>query len=687
MTSLFGGGTSLVVGAAGSVIPQQFTPIDGQTLFTLSAFSYIPNTASLWVFVNGDKQRSGLDYTETSSTSFTLTFSVLATDVVEVIGFPAATLTVSGLTSVVSNLIAENQTATAGQTLFTLTTGAYTPGNNSLVVYMNGLKLRKGTDYIETSTISITLVSGANIGDEIDFIFGTVVNASIGAGTVGFTQSGTGAVATDVQTALRNLVVTSIANLKTVAKGTSPSVFVTGYYAQGDGGGGAYYYDSTDTSSVDNGGTIIVAADGGRWKLSTQGFISCKQFGAYGDNTHDDTAALNAWIAYLITAGNGNGRTGLWTAGKYKVSGTGVLVSITNYLPPMYTDGADQTILTGSITTLITFSAPTSGMLPNVQWGGIRVDGGLASGMNEGVRVNGLSFFTLKGWHFYNVMYGVRLYNLAAGVFGEGVVTEDCYFDTTCTTAWRYSVGAGTNSARSSGMKSCTINMQTGPAVIIDSGVVPYYAPMDVTFWNYNANGVFIQNNSSQCPVLGNFTMESFPATNKLTMCSGSGYILWMGAIAGWGTNWSKLFKGNLIRCKEFFSTSDGGTAYLTDTTSGQIASTGVGQSFTIPYFAGSHVTDAVPKMQDSAILTLSVSNTSTGYLWQGTYMLMSGSAANVVNPAVIASNLITNTAGYGAMTVSQGTSYNVTVSNGATATGTLCTYSIQYLTGLIRDQ
>ena len=203
MTSLFGGGTSLVVGAAGSVIPQQFTPIDGQTVFTLSAFSYIPNTASLWVFVNGDKQRSGLDFTESSGTSFTLNSPVLAIDVVEVIGFPAATLTVSGLGAGANNFLSENQTATAGQTVFTLSSAAYTPGSNSIVVYMNGLKLRKGTDYTESSTTSITLVSAASLGDELDFIIGSTIGSSISAGVVGFQQSGTGAVARTVQDKLR----------------------------------------------------------------------------------------------------------------------------------------------------------------------------------------------------------------------------------------------------------------------------------------------------------------------------------------------------------------------------------------------------------------------------------------------------------------------------------------------------
>ena len=57
-------------------------------------------------------------------------------------------------------------TATAGQTLFTLG-GTYTPGNNSLQVVVNGLLLVKTTDYAETSSNTITFVSGLSAGDEV----------------------------------------------------------------------------------------------------------------------------------------------------------------------------------------------------------------------------------------------------------------------------------------------------------------------------------------------------------------------------------------------------------------------------------------------------------------------------------------------------------------------------------------
>jgi hypothetical protein len=92
MTSLFGGGTSINVNASGTLVPQVFAPTDGQTVFNLTLFSYTIGTNSLLVFINGIKQRVGVDFTETSTTSFTLLTAVTALDTVEVIGFPLATL-------------------------------------------------------------------------------------------------------------------------------------------------------------------------------------------------------------------------------------------------------------------------------------------------------------------------------------------------------------------------------------------------------------------------------------------------------------------------------------------------------------------------------------------------------------------------------------------------------------------
>ncbi len=103
-------------------------------------------------------------------------------------------------------------------------------------------------------------------------------------------------------------VVNSIAALRLLLKTSiSKSAFVTSYYGDHAGGGGEYSLDATDVSSADNGGTIIVAADGGRWKLSYNGRVDVKQFGAKGNNVQNDQpfiqAALDAVKAIYLPAG------------------------------------------------------------------------------------------------------------------------------------------------------------------------------------------------------------------------------------------------------------------------------------------------------------------------------------------------------------------------------------------------
>jgi len=98
--------------------------------------------------------------------------------------------------------------------------------------------------------------------------------------------------------------VTTIANLRTISKTQTTSVFVEGYYKSGDGGGGNYYCDLSDTTSKDNGGSIIVAIDGARWKLTQTDTLSIKQFGAKGDFATNDTVAFQSTIN-AITAQKG----------------------------------------------------------------------------------------------------------------------------------------------------------------------------------------------------------------------------------------------------------------------------------------------------------------------------------------------------------------------------------------------
>lgn len=93
MTSIFGGGQTVNVNVNGTLVPESFTATAGQTVFNITNFTYTPGTNSLLVFLNSGKQVIDKDYSETSSSSFTLVEACLGGETVEVIGFPEVNLT------------------------------------------------------------------------------------------------------------------------------------------------------------------------------------------------------------------------------------------------------------------------------------------------------------------------------------------------------------------------------------------------------------------------------------------------------------------------------------------------------------------------------------------------------------------------------------------------------------------
>jgi hypothetical protein len=98
----------------------------------------------------------------------------------------------------------EVQYATAGQTLFVLTTMAYTPGANTLGVYVDGVNQVVDNAYYETNATSVTFVSGLHEGATVKFI-----NLNIGstdASVVTYEPGPVGSVATTVQAKLRESV-------------------------------------------------------------------------------------------------------------------------------------------------------------------------------------------------------------------------------------------------------------------------------------------------------------------------------------------------------------------------------------------------------------------------------------------------------------------------------------------------
>lgn len=86
-----------------------------------------------------------------------------------------------------------------------------------------------------------------------------------------------------------SLVVASQAQVRTAT--TSPGIF----FLSDKGMEGPFVLDAADTTSADNGGTVLVTAAGARYRrvIPASG-VSVRWFGAKGDDSSDDTAAINA---------------------------------------------------------------------------------------------------------------------------------------------------------------------------------------------------------------------------------------------------------------------------------------------------------------------------------------------------------------------------------------------------------
>ena len=211
-----------------------------------------------------------------------------------------------------SAIAVANTIATAGQTVFN-TPAPFTPGTNTVEVWVNGARINIGTDYTEaTGGTNITLTSAASVGDEVAIrVMQTLAIGSTASNLVTYGSS-------TVEDALDAINLPDYSALRSYT-GPSNCVTITGYSASAKPSGiaGLFTYDPTDTTSVDNGGTIIVSANGKRWKRPKTSYISVLWFGAKGDGVTDDTAAIQAAIDSVSGP-----ITVLLPAGLYRVTST-----------------------------------------------------------------------------------------------------------------------------------------------------------------------------------------------------------------------------------------------------------------------------------------------------------------------------------------------------------------------------
>ena len=123
--------------------------------------------------------------------------------------------TYDNLVGINSNFVAftneqEIQTATAGQTVFNLTTVTYQPGTNSLSVFVDGVnQYGPGAQYayVETDADTVTFVSGLHVGASVKFTTSQLnTSGAVDASQVTYTPPFPNSVATDVEIQLSKIV-------------------------------------------------------------------------------------------------------------------------------------------------------------------------------------------------------------------------------------------------------------------------------------------------------------------------------------------------------------------------------------------------------------------------------------------------------------------------------------------------
>lgn len=123
--------------------------------------------------------------------------------------------TYDNLVGINSNFVAytnsqEIQTATAGQTVFNLTTMQYQPGTNSLSVFVDGVnQYGPGASYayVETNSDTVTFLAGLHVGALVKFTTSQIQNANaLDASQVTYTAPYAGAVVSNVEEKLAETV-------------------------------------------------------------------------------------------------------------------------------------------------------------------------------------------------------------------------------------------------------------------------------------------------------------------------------------------------------------------------------------------------------------------------------------------------------------------------------------------------
>lgn len=321
------------------------------------------------------------------------------------------------LSGINSNFIAytnqqEIQTATAGQTVFNLTTMNYLVGTNSLSVFVDGVnQYGPGAQYAyeETDSNTVTFASGLHVGAEVKFTSTQTQNAGvIDASQVGYTYPNANAVSESVETRLSKFIL--VTDFGAVGDGVADdTVAIENAIAAAaisvGGSTGAVVYFPTGTYLISN--TIAMPNRVGLQGANGRGVL-IKPHNSFSDAymfhaSNGTSSMFGSWIKDIHIDARGKNMTAVvWTQAWQETSGMERVViqfDGTTNCGLLYTDGyggasyckcSDCEIFSES--TYITAAGVLVGQVSLVggfvfEWDGGSITGGVGKILNSAIRM------------------------------------------------------------------------------------------------------------------------------------------------------------------------------------------------------------------------------------------------------------------------------------------------------------
>lgn len=403
-----------------------------------------------------------------------------------------------GINSNFVNFLTETevQTATAGQTVFTLTTMQYQPGTNNLTVYVDGVNQIDGAtySYVETSSTVVTFTAGLHVGALVKFTTAQTLSTGVtDASLVTYDPPFTGSVATTVEDKLAQYV--SVKDFGAVGDGvTNDDAAFAAAISYCNANNAELYASPPDVFyKLSASLNITCPFNAGRYQVFSPtstvtfspgavGYLYPEWWGADPTNTND---SLAAWQACTVAA-KGNQ---IIVSGVYKFSDT---------LTVDYADNYSLKIIGGGAHLLNPTDLATNKFALNFN--------GIPSG-NNALELKGIRSLVLEDFFISHLTGGsgggvtVKVFGLDTyRITGVHVVS----YNGTNSVGWLLGAGSGATTAFMGLIQNCKVYANGGISFYLNS----------VTSVNlnncYQIGGKFLILNSIYCE-LNNCASENSP--------------------------------------------------------------------------------------------------------------------------------------------------------------------------------